>query len=343
MTAPTVDFHQSGDRDVQYKKAGKRRLFVNPDADAARKVFRRKSRRMVDKTTTVKEAVSRLIHDGDYVASGGFGSNRVPVAVMHEIVRQQKRNLCFSGQTSTHILQILVAGKCIRAFDAAYVVGQEARGVSQICRRAFESGEIETTEWTSAALAWRYKAAAMGLSFLPIRSMLGTDTLKQSAAMELDCPFTGKKYAVVPALYPDVALIHVHRSDIYGNCQIEGVGFSDYDLARAAKKLIITSETLIGNEEIRLRPEHTAIPYYLVDAVIEVPFGAYPSNMAYAYFADEEHLQEWLAAEKGEETLLKFLDKNIYRCKNHWDYLLVNGGLERLNQLRQKEHFADRS
>ncbi len=339
MTGEKNNFHVSGDQNVSYHRAGIRRLFTNPDADAARKVFRKKSRRMVDKTTTVKEAVSRLVQNGDYFAAGGFGSNRIPVSVLHEIVRQKKKNLGFSGHTSTHDMQILIAGKCISFCDAAYVVGLEARGLSTICRKAFQSGEIEATEWTNATLAWRYKAAAMGLSFLPVRCMMGTDTLKFSAGIMLPCPFTGKKYIAVPALYPDIAAIHVHRSDIYGNCQIDGIGVSDLDLARAAKKLIITTEKIIDNQEIRQRPDCTAIPYYLVDAVIEVPYGAYPSNMAYEYFTDEDHLSDWLEAEKDADTLKKFLDKNIYNCKNHWEYLGTNGGLERLNQLRNQEHY----
>ena len=331
------DFYVTGDQEVKYQKASKRRLFTNPDADEAREAFRNKSRRMVDKTTTVKEAVSRFIHDEDYLAVGGFGSNRIPAAVLHEIVRQKKKNLGFAGHTSTHDMQILIAGKCINRCDSAYVVGLEARGLSKCSRKAYESGEVESTEWSNASLAWRYKAAAMGLSFLPVRSNLGTDTLEYSASVLMPCPFTGKPYVAVPALYPDVAVIHTHSSDIFGNSQIRGITVSDVDIARAAKKLIITTEKIVHNEEIRQHPDRTSIPYYLVDAVIEVPYGAYPSNMAYEYFTDEEHLMDWLKAERDEEAFIKFLEKNIYNCKNHWDYLEVNGGLERIDYLRKQE------
>jgi len=290
------DYSVPGDQQANYVKVGHRPLFSNPDADEAREHFHAKSRRMIDKTTTVKEAVAKYVHDGDYFAAGGFGSNRIPAAVLHEIVRQKKKNLGFAGHTSTHDMQILIAGKCINRCDAAYIVGLEARGLSKVSRKGFESGEIVATEWSNATLAWRYKAAAMGLSFLPARSIQGTDTINYSAAVEMACPFTGKKYAAVPALYPDVAAIHVHCSDIYGNCQIQGIAVSDLDLARATKNLIITTEKIIHNDEIRQSPHSTVIPYYLVDAVIEVPYGAYPSNMAYEYFTDEDHLMEWLKA-----------------------------------------------
>jgi glutaconate CoA-transferase subunit A len=336
------DFSPPVKQDVSYVKVGTRRLFMNPDADEAREYFRGKSRKMENKITTVQEAVSRYIPDGSYLAVGGFGSNRISTAILHEIVRQKKRNLGFSGHTATHDMQILVAGKCISHCDIAYIIGLEARGLSKSARKAFESGEVEPTEWTNAALTWRYKAAAMGISFIPARNMLGTDTIKYSAAVEMPCPFTGQKYMALPALYPDVATIHVHRCDIYGNAQIDGIAVADYDVARAAKKVIITTERIVHNDEIRREPSRTIIPYYAVDAVIEVPFGAYPSNMAYEYFSDEKHIMEWLQAERDEEQYAAFLEKNIYGVKDHWEYLEVNGGLKRLSELRAQEMLTDK-
>jgi glutaconate CoA-transferase subunit A len=342
MSFNDSDYAVDGDQNVQYVKKGMRRLFANPDADEARAFFRTKSRRMESKITTVKDAVTKYVQDGDYLGVGGFGTNRIPAAVLHEIVRQKKRDLGFAGHTSTHDMQILIAGKCLSRCDAAYIVGLEARGLSKVSREAFQNGEVEPTEWTNAALAWRYKAAAMGLSFLPARSVMGTDTIKFSAAVEIPCPFTGKKYVAVPALYPDVACIHVHRCDIYGNAQIDGIAISDPDLARAAKRLIITTEQIVSNDEIRQKPDRTVIPYYLVDAVIEVPYGAYPSNMAYEYFTDEDHLKEWLQAEKDEETFKAFLEKNIYGVEDHWGYINVNGGVKRMHELKSIELLTDR-
>ncbi len=331
------DYAVAGDQTVTYVKVGRRRLFTDPDADAARAYFRGKSRKLISKVTTAKEAVAQLIRDGEYIGVGGFGSNRIPTALLHEMVRQKKKNLGFSGHTATHDMQILVAGNCLNRCDIAYVVGLEARGLSRISRKGFESGAIEATEWTNAALAWRYQAAAMGLSFIPIRNMFGTDTLKYSAAVQIPCPYTGQKYIALPALYPDVALVHVHRCDVYGNAQIGGIAISDLDLARAAKKLIVTTERLVPEDEIRRSPESTGIPYYLVDAVVEVPYGAYPSNMAYEYFTDEAHLRQWLEAERDETKLQAFLEKNIFGVDNHWEYIAVNGGLERIRQLRAEE------
>ena len=258
-----------------------------------------------DKVTTVADAVARLVHDGDYLAIGGFGCARLPTAVVHEILRQGKQNLRFAGHTATHDFQILCAGnltgrgKTLAQVDVAYVVGLEARGLSPHARRVMESGEVDCTEWTNYALAVRFKAAAMGLPFLPARSMLGTDTFRHSAACVIACPFTGEKPAALPALYPDVAAIHVHEADRYGNCRIRGTTVADLDLARAAKRLIITCERLIPNDEIRRDPTRTVIPFFCVDAVCEVPYGSYPGNMPYEYFSDEEHLRRWLDGRDG--------------------------------------------
>ncbi len=342
MAKKITDSYGHGVQQVGYEKVGKKRLFTDPDADIARKHFHTKSRRMINKTTTLKEAVGKFVHNGCYFAAGGFGSNRIPVAVLHEIVRQKKKNLGFAAQGSTHDLQILLAGQCINRCDTVYSEGLKSGGISTVYRNKYKKNEIETTEWSNATLAWRFKAAAMGLSFLPARSLLGTDIINHSAAVEIPCPFTGKKYAALPALYPDVAAIHVHRSDIYGNCHIMGIAVSDLDLARAAKKLIITAEKIIHNDEIRQSPDSTAIPYYLVDAVIEVPYGAYPSNMPYKYFTDEDHLMDWMKTEQNEDDYKRFIDKNIYNCANHWDYLNINGGLEHLNNLRALETLTDR-
>lgn len=312
-------------------------LFMDPDPDKARDCFREKSRAMVDKRMSEKEAVERFVPDGSYLAIGGFGAVRIPNAIVHEIVRQRKKDLGFLGHTSTHDFQVLAAGKCFDRLDSAYIVGLEARGLSRNARRYMESGEVKVTEWSNHALAARLKAAADGVSFGVIRSMLGSDTFKMSAAKVVECPFTGKKFAAVPALWPDVAAIHVHLADMYGNCVIRGISVADLELARAAKRVIITTEKLVHNSVIRDRPTLTSIPFYLVDAVVEAPYGSYPGNMPYMYFSDEEHLAEWLKAEKDPDEFAKFLDHYIYGVANFQEYLVLCGGLKRIEELQKLE------
>lgn len=312
-------------------------LFMPPDVEAARAFFRDKSRAMTDKRMSVPEAVERFVHAGDYIAAGGFGSVRIPTAVLHEIVRRRYRNLGFCGHSSTHDFQILADGGVLDRCDISYIVGLELRGLSPHGRRLVESGALRTTEWSNAGLGWRYKAAAMGLPYLPARTMLGSDTERYSAAREITCPFTGLKLLAVPALFPDVAVIHVHQADIYGNAQIEGIHIVDRDLARAAKRLILTTERIIPTEEFRRRPEMTTIPYWLTDAVCLVPGGSYPAEMPFEYTSDEPHLAAWVAAEKDEDSLRAFLDQYIYSTPDFESYLALNGGEQRLAELRAEE------
>ncbi|MFC1461618.1 CoA transferase subunit A [Verrucomicrobiota bacterium] len=317
-------------------------LFMDPDPDAARAFFHKKSRALTDKVMPVKDAVSQFVKDGDYLASGGFGANRIATAALHEIVRQRKRNLGFAGHTATHDFQILTAGnmhgeKLLARVDIAYVVGLEARGLSPHSRRVIESGEIETCEWTNYSLTCRLHAAAMGVPFVPTRNMMGTDTFRYSAAKEIECPFTGRKLVALPALYPDVALIHVHESDCHGNCRIKGITISDLDLARASKRLIITTERIIGNDEIRSRPDATLIPSFCVDAVCEVQYGSYPGNMPGEYFSDEKHLRQWLQVERDEAEFDSFIKKHIYGVPDFEGYLALCGGAERIEELRKEE------
>jgi glutaconate CoA-transferase subunit A len=312
-------------------------IFTSPDVEAARDFFKNKSRALTNKLMAVSEAVSRFIQDGDYVASGGFGGVRISTAVLHEIVRQRKTSLGFAGHTATHDFQILAAGRCFDRCDIAYVVGLERRGLSPNARRYLESGQVKMTEWSNASLGWRYKAAAMGVPFLPIRTLLGTDTVANSAAKEITCPFTGQKLLAVPALFPDVGFMHVHRADIYGNAQVDGIMIADDDMVRACKRLIITSERIVSSDEIRRNAAQTVIPYWMVDAVCHVPYGSYPGNMPFEYYSDEDHLAEWMQAEKDPQEFEAFTRKFIFETKTFEEYLNLCGGEARLAHLRELE------
>jgi glutaconate CoA-transferase subunit A len=318
-------------------------LFTDPSSEKARAAFATKPRGLVDKLMSVSEAVKRFVHDGEYFATGGFGTNRIPTAVCHEILRQQRQHLAFSGHTTTHDFQILCAGnltgrgQTLAKVDVAYIVGVEARGLSPHARRVVESGTVQCVEWSNYTLALRYTAAAMGVPFLPTHSLLGTDTFAHSPAKLIECPFTGEKLAAVPALYPDVAAIHVHEADRYGNCRFAGTSVADIDLARAAKRVIISCERLVPHDEIRCKPHLTQIPFLCVDAVCEVPFGSYPGNMPGEYFSDEDHLKLWMDVERDPAAFSQFLEDHIFGVKDFNEYLDRCGGLPRMQHLRHRE------
>ncbi len=325
------------------ENTGRGVLFTDPDPDVGWEFFRGKRGALGDKLMSVSDAVGKFVHDGDYMASGGFGANRIATALLHELVRQEITDLGLAGHTSTHDFQILAAGthtgkRILSRVDAAYIIGLEARGLSAQARRLMERGEVEVCEWTNYALACRFRAAATGVPFMPIRSMLGTDTFERSAAKEIVCPFTGKRLTLVPALYPDVALIHVHESDVHGNCRIHGITMADWDLPRASKRVIVSAERIVKTDEIRSNPNATVIPAFCVDAVCHVPYGSYPGNMAGEYFSDEVHLRAWLDAERDLDGYREFLDKYLYGVDNFDVYLEVCGGEARLEELRRIEN-----
>lgn len=311
-------------------------LIQPPDINAFREWNRKKPKAMFDKRMTEAEAISRFLHDGDYIGTELYGTVRCPMSLVNEVVRQGKKDLRIAGQGVLELDMLLAAG-LVKALDITYI-GLEVYGVSNALRREVESGRVETcVEWSNAGIAWRFKAAAMGIPFIPVRSMLGTDTLKYSSAKVVECPFTGEPICLIPALILDVGLIHVHRADMYGNAQIDGISGFANELARASKTLIISTEEIVPNELIRSQPDRTMIPYYLVDAVVEAPFGSHPGEMFYQYSRDEQQIKEWVEASRNPETAQVYLDKYIYGVKDHQEYLELIGHeqLESLKSTRE--------
>jgi acyl CoA:acetate/3-ketoacid CoA transferase alpha subunit len=306
------------------------------DPDENRQWIREnKSRDLHDKRMSVAEAITTFVKDGDFIASGGFGHVRVSIAAVYEIIRQGKRDLTMAGKTAVHDSDLLIAAGCVRRIEAAYSFGHELRGLSPASRRMVETGQCEVVaEISNAGYQWRFLAAMMGLPFIPSRNMLGTDTLKHSSAKVATDPWTGKPICLLPACYPDVALIHVPRCDIYGNAQIDGIIIEDFELARAARRLILTTEEIIPSEQIRNEPWHTTIPFYLVDAVVEAPYGAHPCHMPYRYYFDEDHIRDWLERSKTVEGVQAYLQEYVFGVEDFNAYLEKIGGAKKLHELK---------
>jgi acyl CoA:acetate/3-ketoacid CoA transferase alpha subunit len=324
-------------------KEGKGELIGWYDPDDAREwVLKNKSRELKDKTTSVKVAVSQFVHDGDFVASGGFGHIRVSMAIIYEIIRQRKRNLLMAGKTSVHDLDILISSGCVNRVEAAYSFGHELRGLSPASRRMVESGQCKViAETSNAGYQWRWLAAMMGLPFIPSRNLLGTDTGNYSSCKVVTDPFSGKPINLIPAAYPDVAFIHVHRCDIYGNAQIDGILVEDFELSRCARRLIITTEKIVDNDIIRKEPWRTSIPFFVVDAVVEVPFGSHPCEMPEMYYYDEDLIAEWLKLSKTAEGTDEYLQKYVLSVDSFEDYLQSYVGTERLDYLKRREFLQE--
>jgi glutaconate CoA-transferase subunit A len=324
---------------MQILKEGTGEIFCkNTPAEVRKWTRENKVRALKDKRMRIKDAVKRFIKDGDYLAIGGFGHIRIPMAIIYEIVRQRIKNLSVAGHTAVQDIDVLMAGGCVSAVDIAYVVGFELRGLSGVQRRLFESGQVKKTDYTNGAMSYRLRAGAQGIPFIPVKVMLGTDTMMHSPGKVVKCPFTGEKVLLLPSLNPDVCIIHAHRADMYGNVQIDGHIVKDDLQARASKRVIVTCEELVSTDKIRAEPGRTIIPFFMVDAVIEQPWGSHPGNMPYKYYFDHEFTENYLSVGRNENSkaIEGWLEEWVYNLEDFDEYL-TKLGAKRLYNLRDLE------
>ncbi|GBD12239.1 3-oxoadipate CoA-transferase subunit A [bacterium HR24] len=300
------------------------------DPDGFREWVRdHKQRAMVPKLMSAKEAVERFVQDGDYIVYECNYIQRGPAALIREIIRQGKKDLWVGAKFTWVDVALLVEAGCASKLDVGFFL------FGPVVDRAVKEGRVKIYEYSNVVMTNRIKAGAMGLPFIPVRSFGGTDGFKYSGAKLIKDPYTGQPITIVPALNPDVALIHVHQADIYGNARVFGTGISDVESALASRKVIISTEEIVDTEEIRNNPGITAIPYYCVDAVVHLPFGAYPGEMAGRYASDVEHVVEVVGATmRG--FVRQYLDKWVYSAQDHFEMLDKLVGWRKLQEMVQR-------
>ncbi|NPV90345.1 MAG: CoA transferase subunit A [Firmicutes bacterium] len=303
-------------------------------------VFEKISKPPVDKVTTLKEAVSRYVSDGMCLSFGGIG-DRTPTAAVHEVGRQRKKNLRLVTDTAVSFVHdsTLIALGLVDRFEVAYMWGG-IWGQDSLYRRAAEKGipkPVEIVEYSNFTAGMRILAASMGLPFMPTKSLLGSDIPKYNQDIKIiDDPYTGEPVALVPAVYPDVAFIHVQRCDPLGNAQILGHLGNDDSLARAAKRVVITTEEIVPTDEVRRYSNLTAIPYYCVDAVVKVPFGSHGRGCAFCYSMDVPFGLQLQKVWSTEEGFNRWADEYIYGVDD-WEGYCRKIGWERLSKLAMAE------
>jgi glutaconate CoA-transferase subunit A len=308
--------------------------FQDPDAIRAQRAG--KERGLTDKRMTEQQAVSRFVADGDYIGCDLTYFIRGPNALIHEIIRQRRKRLWFCAKYCYAESILLLGGDCVSRIDAGFVAVGE-----RVLTEAMKSGHVTLTEWTNDSLTLRLLGGAMGVPFLPTRTLLGTDTLTYSGAKVVEDPFSGKTVCLVPALNPDVALIHAHQADMHGNARVLGASTAPLEQAMASKKVIVQTEELIEPEEIRRHPGQTTIPYYFVDAVVHMPFGAYPGTCPGVYVADTPCLTEAIQALDAREEMQRYLETYVYSVGSFADMLEQRVGVKRLLQLRARERHRE--
>jgi glutaconate CoA-transferase, subunit A len=258
---------------------------------------------------------AEIVRDGDHVAIGGCLYSRTPWATLLELLRAGRRELTLSRSLMCYEAELFLVRGAATALVTSWVGIGLPWGIPKVFRRYVEEGRARYDEWSHLSLGLRYLAASMGVPFLPTRSLLGSDLLHSTGSKEMEDPFTGQRLALVPALVPDVALIHAHRADPLGNAQIDGPPYMDREIARAARRVIVTAEEIVSTDAISRSADRTAIPHFLVDAVVEVPFGSFPHECYGLYEASFDHFDEYVrlvdegGAEGVESYLRTYLDE----------------------------------
>jgi glutaconate CoA-transferase, subunit A len=286
-----------------------------------------RDRSLREKVVTLDD-VGSFVRDGETVGIGGSTMSRTPMALIWALIRAGRRKLtCARGITSSDGDLWFASGACDRIVTSWFSQGI-LWGVSKVMRHHVETGKAQFEEWSHLAMGMRLRAGAMGLPFMPIRPMLGSDVRRERPeAKEMDCPFTGEKLLLVPALNPDVALIHVQRCDAYGNAQIDGLQFIDIDLAMAANKVILSTERVVSNDQIRRAPDHTKIPFFTVDAIVEVPFGCAPHECYGVYEPMIKHMEYYVGLVNKDPVagMQEYLDRFVYGPKSWAEFLDLIG------------------
>ena len=313
-----------------------------PYLELRRKLAAR-DRSLHEKVISLDEAAA-LVKDGETVGIGGSTLSRTPMAMVWALIRARKKQLtCARSITSSEGDLLFSSGVCDHIMTSWFSQGI-VWGVSKVMRHHVESGKARFDEWSHMAMGMRFRAGAMGVPFLPMRSMLGSDVLRlRPEVREMDCPFTGDKLLLVPALNPDVAIIHVPRCDAYGNAQMDGLQFMDIDLAMAANRVILTTERIVSNNQIRRAPDQTKIPFFAVEAVVEVPFGCAPHECSGAYEPLFEHMDYYtsLVNKDPVKGMGEYLERYVYDPKSWTDYLGLLGLGELLDAARRGRSIAN--
>jgi len=302
-----------------------------------------RDRSLREKVMSLEEA-AKLVKDGDVVGIGGSTLSRTPIAMIWALIRAGKKRLtCARGIMSNDGDLMLGSGASDHVITSWYSQGI-VWGVSKVMRLYTESKRARFDEWSHMAMGMRFRAGAMGVPFLPMRSMMGSDVITRlPEAREIDCPFTGEKLVLVPALNPDVALIHVQRCDPYGNAQMDGLQFMDIDLAMAANKVILTTERIVSNDQIRRRPDQTKIPFLAVEAVVEAPFGCAPHECygVYEPFFRHHDMYADLIKKDPAKGIAEYLARYFYGPKSWTGYLDLLGMEELLDAARRGRSIYD--
>ncbi len=287
------------------------------------------------------EAVDRFVEDGAHISIGGFTMNRNPMALVYEIIRKKKKGLHLYAHSNGQGVDELIGAGCVESVEIAYGGNGRFAPTCVRFRKAVEEGKIQVEDYTNYQMTLRFTAGAMGIPFLPTRSSLGTDIVEKWGFTEqqrkkaprlpnkklivMENPFDDwgevEKVVLVPAINPDVTIIHAQMADRQGTTRIEGLPFADVEQAKASSRVIVTCERLVETEEIRKNPDGNQLPFFSVDAVVPITRGAYPTACYRYYDYDPVYLNEYRNYARDEIKYEQYLQSHIYDVRNHGEFI----------------------
>jgi glutaconate CoA-transferase, subunit A len=306
-----------------------------------------------DKVTDLKSAVEKYVTHGCHISIGGVSFNRKPMAPGDENIPQGIKRLHPYAPSNGQGVDELVGAGSVQRIEIAYAGNGRFAPTCIRFRKAVEKGDIDVEDYSNYQMTLRFLAGAMGVPFLPTKSALGSSILEKWGFSEkmrreesripdkkcvvMDNPFNGwqdsPKVVLVPAINPDVTIIHVQKADAQGTVRINGLPFADVEQVKAARHVIVTCEELVENGELRENPDSNQIPFFVVDAVVPVPFGAYPTACYRYYDYDPVYLNDYRRVASKEELYGEYLETRIMGMKSHQD-LMDHIGTERLDRIR---------
>ena len=306
-----------------------------------------------NKVMALSDAISRYVSEGCHLSVGGFTINRNPMAAVYEIIRQKIRGLHVYAHYNGQGVDELVGAGCVVKLEIAYAGSGRFAPTCVRFRKAVENGSLTVEDYSNYQMTLRFLAGAMGIPFMPTRSSLGTSIvdkwgftkpmresdpkLPDKKLIVVDNPFGGwgdaSKLVLVPAINPDVTVIHVQKADQQGTSRIEGLTFADVEQVKAARKVIITCEELVETDRLREKPDQNQIPFFCVDAVVPIPFGAYPTACFRHYDYDPVYLNDYRKAAQDDTRYETYLDEFVLGVNNQGE-LLDHVGKDRIKKIK---------
>jgi len=297
---------------------------------------------IADKLMTIEEAVRIFVKNGCQLAIGGFTVTRNPMAAAYEIVRQRIRDIHLVCHSNGQALDVLIGAGCVKRLEIAYGGNGRFAPTCIRFRKAIERNEIELEDYSNYQMSLRFFAGSLGVPFMPTRSGFGSDLLayegfSQETRREekvangkyalIQNPFDEKKDDVIllPALTPDVTILHAQYVGDDGTVRIKGLTFADVEQAKAAAAVVVTCEEIVPRSSIRLDPDQNTLPPFLIDAIVKAPYGAHPTGCCGFYDYDPAHLTLYRKAAEDDALFKEYLDEWVYGVSSHKEYLAKVG------------------